>query len=205
MEPLKDWMKWFVLIVSLVLGVSPGMEQERKITPVFDESIKVDDQAIALEPARTVELTPELMEKWGLEGKKAKEAIQGFFKTTMELEEENEVIKINFFFENISCEEQQLYFSSGQKFDIFIHNEAGNEVYRYSKHYAFTQALIDVTLQPGEVINFLYPWDYQDDEGNPVTSGKYTITVKMIINYKKGGMIHPADLMAERTIYYEIE
>lgn len=205
MEPLKDWMKWFVLIVSLVLGVSPGMEQERKITPVFDESIKVDDQAIALEPARTVELTPELMKKWGLEDKRSQAVTQSIFQTTMETEKGEEGILLSFAFKNVSGEEQQLYFSSGQKFDIFIHNGAGEEIYRFSKHYGFTMALIDVTLKPDEALEFSEIWNCQDDGGEPVPPGKYAITVQMIIKYKKGGIIHPADLKAERTIYYEIE
>lgn len=204
MELSINWLKWIIIIVSLTMGLSPGVGEDKNIAPIFEKDVIVidEEQKIWIEP-EIIELTPELMKKWGLE-EEAKEAIQGLFKTTMELEEKEDEVLLNFSFENLSKEEQALYFNSGQKFDIFIHNKAGDEVYHYSEHYGFTQALIDVTLQPEEVLDFSYPWNYQDDEGNPVPAGEYTITVWVTINGKHS-RIHPQDKTAKKTYYYQLD
>lgn len=54
------------------------------------------------------------------------------------------------FFNNSTNQPVQLIFSSGQTFEVVIRDGSGRTVYRWSEDKAFTQALRNVALPPGE-------------------------------------------------------
>jgi len=79
-----------------------------------------------------------------------------------------------------------LTFSSGQQFELVITDEAGKEVYRYSDGKFFTLALINKTLNPGEILSWKDEWDMTDKDGIKLTSGNYKATINILV-YDMGG------------------
>jgi hypothetical protein len=69
----------------------------------------------------------------------------------------------------------QLQFSSGQQFEIVVKEEGKGEVYRYSKDKMFTQALIDLSMEPGDIKI------WEDDWKGSLTPGKtYEVTFQLL-------------------------
>ncbi|MDU0813362.1 BsuPI-related putative proteinase inhibitor [Bacillus siamensis] len=65
-------------------------------------------------------------------------------------------------------------FSSGQKFELTVHDQQNKELYRYSKDRMFTQAFQTMTLMPNETYDFLDVWK------NASGPGTYTVTVTFL-------------------------
>ncbi|AOC90539.1 BsuPI-related putative proteinase inhibitor [Bacillus sp. L381] len=65
-------------------------------------------------------------------------------------------------------------FSSGQKFELTVHDQHNKELYRYSKDRMFTQAFQTVTLMPNETYDFSDVWK------NVPGPGTYTVTVTFL-------------------------
>lgn len=57
-------------------------------------------------------------------------------------------------------------FSSGQKFELTVHDQHHKELYRYSKDKMFTQAFQTVTLMPNETYDFSDVWKKRARSGN---------------------------------------
>lgn len=100
--------------------------------------------------------------------------------TTLELEEEGKVLKLEFGLKNISDEPLDLLFSSGHQYDIIVLDSKGEEVYDWAKGKAFTEALINKTLEPGQEVSYSEEWDYTDNDGKLLPSGKYTVVVTIL-------------------------
>lgn len=75
---------------------------------------------------------------------------------------------------------RQLTFSSGQQFEITVTNEGGDEVYRYSDGKAFTMALVERELAPGEILSWQEAWDLTDKSGDRVPEGLYTAEIEVL-------------------------
>jgi flagellar hook assembly protein FlgD len=75
-----------------------------------------------------------------------------------------------------------LTFPTGQDFDIVVRNAAGMTVWRWSEGRAFTQALRDVTLAPGEERRFSATWDQQTSDGRQVDPGTYQATATLTVS-----------------------
>lgn len=90
--------------------------------------------------------------------------------------------KVIFDFELFShyAEPKDLYFSSGQQFELIITDEAGKEVYRFSDDKFFTMALVYKTIHPGESFKWQDTWDMTDKDGNKLTSGKYKALIQIL-------------------------
>jgi hypothetical protein len=67
-------------------------------------------------------------------------------------------------------------FNTGQTFDIVITNEAGNEVWRWSKERFFTQVVRSDSIRPKGRWQFQEAWNRRDNDGNPLEPGRYRIT-----------------------------
>lgn len=76
---------------------------------------------------------------------------------------------------------KQLQFGSGQQFEVVITNEAGDEVYRYSDGKMFTMALVLRDIKPGESLKWQDKWDLTDQDGQKLSSGKYTVEVQVLV------------------------
>lgn len=68
-------------------------------------------------------------------------------------------------------------FPSGQEFDIEVIDGNGNVVSRWSRGKAFTQAIVQRTLKPGESFNFSGVVALQTDEGAVVPAGQYRLKI----------------------------
>jgi hypothetical protein len=64
-----------------------------------------------------------------------------------------------------------MVFPSSQKFDFFVADRGGKEVYRWSRDKAFLAVISKVTLGPGESIDQQLSWKIQD-----VPPGDYMVT-----------------------------
>lgn len=75
---------------------------------------------------------------------------------------------------NLSDEDMNLSFSSGQKYDLALEKE-GEEIWRWSEEKFFTMAIVDLVLEPGESIEHDVEIDYDFTEpGEYILSGKLT-------------------------------
>ena len=78
-------------------------------------------------------------------------------------------------------------FPSSQRFDFFILDRDGREVYRWSRDRAFLTVIAEITLSPGEAIREELSWKIAD-----VAPGDYTIraeTAQFLINNEKQKLI----------------
>ena len=76
---------------------------------------------------------------------------------------------------------QNNFNSPGQQYEVVITNEKGEEVYRYSDDKFFTLAIIYKTIKPGESLKWQDIWDMTDQEGEKLTSGKYTANITIMV------------------------
>lgn len=91
--------------------------------------------------------------------------------------------KVVFDFEliNYHNEPKQLQFGSGQKYEVIVIDEKGEEVYRYSDGKFFTQAIVYETINPGKSLKWQDTWDMTDKKGERLVSGKYTAQIKIMV------------------------
>jgi hypothetical protein len=128
--------------------------------------------------------------------------IQGLFETSLETVKADDKISIDFVLKNISGKALQLKYGSGQQFDIWVYNEQNEEVYRWSNDKAFTQALIETELSKSGQLTFNEDWNLEDNKGNPIPAGKYTIEVRVMIGLETG-TISQDELTAKTFIEIE--
>ena len=74
-----------------------------------------------------------------------------------------------------------LLFPSSQLADFNITNEAGQHIYQWSYNKVFSQEITEISINQSETIELLNDaWNLVDDDGNPVTPGKYYIDGWMV-------------------------
>lgn len=76
---------------------------------------------------------------------------------------------------NTSQSPQTIGFSSGQRFDISILNEAGQTVWNWAANKRFSRSLSSQTLAPGASTSFQATWDGQALPDSKITPGKYSV------------------------------
>ncbi|GAB7054386.1 MULTISPECIES: BsuPI-related putative proteinase inhibitor [unclassified Paenibacillus] len=136
-------------------------------------------------PSKTAEVHPggtEELEKEEKQEKEPAKSVTGYFDTTLEAKQEGDRMKFSFSVRNTSGKDLQISYSSGQKYDIYVYNEANEEIYRWSVNKAFTQALIVSSLKKADTLSFTEVWDLKDNQGKRVPKGRYTIQVRVMLN-----------------------
>lgn len=150
-------------------------------------------------PGQTSALKMEVME-----GKKeAALPAAGLFATVLEVTREEDHIALDFSLRNVSDQDQDISFGSGQQYDISVLNEQGVEVYRFSKGVSFTMAIIDMTINKADKLTFKKKWNLRDNEDQLVPKGRYTVKVWMMSVIKADGYmkkINPDELVATATV-----
>ncbi len=68
-----------------------------------------------------------------------------------------------------------LQFPSSQRYDFLVLREDGRLVWRWSHDKVFAQVLGSLTLDPGEERRYRERWDQTDNEGRPVSPGRYWV------------------------------
>ncbi len=83
---------------------------------------------------------------------------------------------------NTTKETQTLHFGSGQSFDVFVNNEAGQQVWSWGANKRFIQSIRDVPLAPGESKTFEATWDGTIFPDFKKEAGTYTIQAVLTTN-----------------------
>lgn len=74
---------------------------------------------------------------------------------------------------NRGDERATLFFSSGQKFDLAIIDQAGKEIWRWSRGRLFTMAIEELALEKDEEVSLKILWPQADSARTPVSPGTY--------------------------------
>ena len=69
---------------------------------------------------------------------------------------------------NPGIEPVQRFYGTSQRYDFFICDTEGREVWRWSHDYFFAQAAGEETFQPGETVTYTQAWDQVINAGQPV-------------------------------------
>lgn len=179
---------------------SPSEDIKEEIKIRFENKVETDDNTIIIEPSQIIKASPEFIEQAKQRKEELLKPAIGIFNTMLDITPKDDEIKLDFSLHNISGESLAFYFSSSQKFDIFITDNNGMEVYRWSHDKGFATAIIDTKLKKDEKLSFSEVWDYKDNKGNRVLPGKFTITVKILAKLESGKNISHDELTAAKDI-----
>jgi len=170
-------------------------EEASRVKP--DHTIRIVDDGVPAEKseARAINLFPELEEAI----KEKKQPLTGLFETAMETRQSDGKVDIRFTLKNISGRDLKLHTGSSQRYDFHVLNEKGEEVYRWSNGKAFTAALVEFELKQSGQLEFTEVWMYQDNGGEPVPPGKYTIVVQIMAK-PDSGTVNAEELTAKTMI-----
>lgn len=106
--------------------------------------------------------------------------------------EESEKVTFVIQIENETEKEVTFEFPSSQLYEIIVHDENGEEVYRYSVGKMFMQAIHYETIEANGYREWKESWNYMKD-GERVAPGEYDVTVEWKGNLKEGS----TELVAE--------
>lgn len=178
----------------------PDYFKEEKVK--FEAGVIV--KPIEIKPLpETIKPGPEFIERI----KKSKEELQksetGLFDTQLSIKQEDSRVRLDFSLQNVSGKLLPIYFSSGQKFDIFIKDHKDNEIYTWSHNKGFITAIVKQELKKDEKLSFSEIWDCRDNDGNIVLPGKYSVEVKLLAKPEKGKLSDPVELSAHKDIILE--
>ncbi len=181
-------------VVDIIFSDNPpvlrNIEQEKGIS-------------IFVRPSETIKVDPELAEKLRKDAETTKQPLTGLFRTTLDILPNDEELKLDFSIENISGEDQEYYSGSSQKYDYFVCDNQGKEIYRWSDKMCFATVITETLHKKGETISFSQTWDYKDNAGSRAPSGEYSVTVRIIARRDDGRLIDQDELTAKE--YFIVE
>jgi len=131
---------------------------------------------------------------------KQHEPMSGMLATTLEVEQGEELAKIRMTLRNISGRDLKLTSSSGQRYEIVVTDEQGNNVYQWSMHFSFISMIIDWELAADESVTYEEEWSYVNDEGDRLAPGTYVVRAVILARLPSGEAIDPVELTAETKI-----
>ncbi|RYX86425.1 hypothetical protein EON83_01785 [bacterium] len=88
-----------------------------------------------------------------------------------------EEVKVNFSLRNNATKATTFTFRSGQNYDVFIKNAAGESIWNWSANKRFLMVSLPITFAAGEKRAFSVEWDGQALPDNKLTPGTYTVQV----------------------------
>ena len=181
-----------------------GEAQGKGVVVKFNPYTEQDGNTFSIEPSGRMKPSPELLEEARKSKEESKKIRTGLFNTELDIEHEENTVVASISLYNISQEDLKLNFDVGCEFDFIVTDDEGNEV--YSKFHGGKRGLPAISnhkLKKGEKLSFSYTWNYNDNNGNKVASGNYSLTVKMLpmINYKRN--FCPDELIAVKDMEIE--
>lgn len=117
------------------------------------------------------------------------------FQTTANIQNTENELKIDFVLENISLQPIEFYFSTGQKYDIFVYDDKDNLVYKWSDGYSFTDAIEEKVLQPKEKLSYIEVLD-----NKKFKKGTYKIVIKFLTKSKSKEKFNKEELLFEEIL-----
>ncbi|MCA1031028.1 hypothetical protein LCL95_08345 [Bacillus timonensis] len=113
--------------------------------------------------------------------------------------QDEEEVTFNMNVKNTSKQDVVLTFPSGQRFEIIVTDKNNNEVYKYSKDKAFTEAIEHVKLESGKDLSWSEAWDYTLD-GNRLDEGEYQVVANLTASHVNDEEIAKEALKATTTL-----
>lgn len=138
-----------------------------------------------------------------VEKQPVEEAVQ--LNTTLDVEQKGSKIVFTIKLRNESLQDITLPFGSGQKYEIIVQNEQGEEVYVYSADKMFTMALEMVDLKAGETLEWQEEWDLAAYE-QVISPGTYKAMVEVMVLLDSEELketIDPEQLKVEKEFVIE--
>lgn len=125
--------------------------------------------------------------------------------TSIKAEQETDIIVFDLSLSNLSDEAIELPFSSGQKFEIYVKNDEGQEVYRYSEGMMFTLALETIKVEAGGKLEWQEEWDINQSDAS-IEDGQYTVHAEIIVQLDESETLKNIDTdMLASTQTFSIE
>jgi len=81
---------------------------------------------------------------------------------------------------NNGPEARELSFRTSQRFDFWVEDKSGREVWRWSDGQMFAQMLETVSINPNEKISYSAEWKLIDSSGEQIEPGDYFIFAKIV-------------------------
>lgn len=100
--------------------------------------------------------------------------------TTVDVEQKGNTVLFTIRLHNESLQDITLPFGSGQKYEIVVRNDSGEEVYVYSADKVFTMALELINLKAGDTLEWQEEWDLTAND-LVIFPGTYTVTVDVMV------------------------
>lgn len=127
--------------------INSAQKYKEGIKIEFDTDVKSGNKTMIIEPSQIIKASPELIEQAKQRKEDLLKPATSLFDTVLDITPKDEAVKLNFSLRNISGESLAFYFSSSQKFDIFVTDNSGMEVYRWSHDKGFATAIINTKLK----------------------------------------------------------
>ncbi len=109
------------------------------------------------------------------------EGLSAKFSTSKPEYGQGEAIRLQLRLGNDNEEPMTLTFASSQIYDFWVHDPAGNEVWRWSASRMFAAVITHVDIMPGGAIDYAENWEQLSDGGAIVPPGTYTIHAGIVI------------------------
>jgi hypothetical protein len=87
---------------------------------------------------------------------------------------------------NTAQESRKLAFRSSQRYDFWVVDANGDEIWRWSEGRMFAQVLEDVMLESAQKSEFIESWKLIDSKGTPVKAGDYKVFGAIVADELKG-------------------
>ena len=94
---------------------------------------------------------------------------------------QGEAIQLQLSLGNDNEDPMTLTFASTQKYDFWVLDANGDEVWRWSASRVFAAVITHVDILPGATIEYSETWDQLNDDGIAVPPGSYSIHAGIVI------------------------
>lgn len=109
------------------------------------------------------------------------EGLSANFSTNKAEYGQGEAIRLQLRLRNDNEDPLTLTFASSQKYDFWVLDPAGNEVWRWSASRVFLAVITHVDIMPGAKIEYAETWYQLNDDGAAVPPGAYTLHAGIVI------------------------
>lgn len=111
----------------------------------------------------------------------------------LEAEKQEDTIYITIKLINDTDEPQEITFRSGQRYDLIIRSESGDELYNFAEDMMFTQAIETETIAAGEEFAIEESWEAEGE-------GPFTIEAAITAAEVNGSEIEASDMRETVTV-----
>lgn len=171
---MKKWL--FLLLILLVITACNSNNDQQETKPDETESPNEEENT----DNQTEEVFSDLV-----------------IDTKLNVQQTNQKLLFDIQLLNQTDSKHEVTFNSGQKFDVFVEDQSGQELYRYSEGKMFTQAIEKVVLKGGEKISWQDEWELPEE----LNAETLTVTAKVKVSKFNGKEVtDQSKVTAEQTV-----